>query len=182
MSTVFRTIDFDATGRTLEGIAFRYNVPSVVSDDGRTRYKEAYRASAGEGQAPVGLHLAHPHATHLPLEPRTEEALGTVEFFPDTEGLKFRAVVDDTPLGNAALVMLEAGGLSRQVSIGAAIRKSEKVRDVTYRTEIEIFELSLLPNGQKGALTGAQIEVVRQALESVPSKLIRHRLRVALLD
>lgn len=184
MNQIFRAFESEvsAEGRTLEGLAFRYDVPSRVSDDGRTFYKEAYRSSAGVGQPVVGLHLAHPTAKNVPLEPRTLDAFGTVEFTPTAEGLAFRAIVDDSPLGNAALIMLEAGGLSKQVSIGAKILTSENVRDVTYRTQIEVFELSLLPNGQRGALTGAQIDVVRSALELVPSRLIRHRLRVALLD
>lgn len=184
MSLVYRAFESEVStdGHTLEGLAYRYDTPSWVSDDGRTRYREAYRSSTGMNQPVVGLHLAHPTAANVPLEPRTLDSFGSVEFTPTAEGLAFRALVDDSELGNAALIMLAAGGLSKMVSIGAKILESETVRDVTYRTQIEIFELSLLPNGQRGALTGAEIQVVRNALELVPSRLIRHRLKLALIN
>jgi hypothetical protein len=184
MSRILRAFETqaEATGRTLEGLAFRTNVPNWVSDDGKTRYREAYSDSAALNQGSVGLHLAHPWDDRQPLEARTKDAFGQVNFTPTAEGLAFTAQVNDDDLGNAFLRMYEAGAFSKTVSIGADILKSHESRGVVYRDQIKVFELSVLPNGQRGALSGAQIQVVRNSIECVPSALIRHRLKLALLS
>ena len=170
------TVD-DFTGRTLEGVAYRYERPSRVSDDHfRTNYFEEImkRADAKTiGDRPsFPLHRLHD---------RDVDPIGDVTFHhSDTEdALLFVATVNRSDAGDE---LLEDEGW-RDVSVGFkplrnSFRQSPHYGKVVQRREIKIVELSVAPTGT-GLHKGAEITVVRAAEHSTP--LLDHYTRRARL-
>src|SRR4051812_2978179 len=103
--------DFGVTGRTIEGLALRWDRAYRVSDDGGKHwYREGWR---------TGAFLRGLEATGNVHELRLDHAdfrLGRVAFHEDPAGLGFTAVVDGTEAGEAALADAQ-GGRFRGVSL-----------------------------------------------------------------
>lgn len=161
---LFRTADVDVSsdGRNVEGLAFRWNHPSLVSDDGKTRYREQFARGS------VARTLSQ--RTHHPLFVRHEHLAGSVgesTFSPSDEGLMFRARIYDGELPQAALERVSDPKHPEHlgaVSIGFRSIADRKRRDahgeITERTEIALEELSLAAVGQ-GQHEGALVLSVR---------------------
>ena len=165
----------DWTGRTLEGIAYRYNRPSRVSDDAfATNYFEEIVSGADaktlteRGEFPL-----------FKLHNRAEDPLGTVTFAhsDDEAALMFTAHVNRSAAGDEVLADEEW----RDVSVSfAPIRNAHRTTDhhgkIVQRVEIRLEELSLAPNGT-GLSKGAEVLAVRaQALETPRLIEVRRKL------
>lgn len=159
MMTLYRAADVDLSsdGRNVEGLAFRWNHPSLVSDDGKTRYREQFaRGSAARTLS---------QRSHHPMFIRHEHLAGSVgetTFAPANEGLMFRARLYDGELPSAALERVSDPKHPEHlgaVSIGFRPIVTRSKRDahgeIVERAEIAIEELSLATLGQaqhEGAL------------------------------
>lgn len=135
--------EFAVTGRTLEGLALRWDTPYRVSDDrGRTFYDEGWRRRAlVESLAEMGntFELRVDHA---------DVRLGLVSFAESDEGLAFRSTVDGHELGDAALAEVVTGR-TRGVSILYHPLRQKRDRDgVLWRLRARLRELSLTDNPQ----------------------------------
>lgn len=142
-AVLFRSADVDisADGRNIEGCAFQWDRPSLVSDDGKVRYREAF------GRGSVARTLSQ--RSHRPLFVRHEHLAGSVgetTFSPSADGLMFRARLYDGTLPTAALERVHSGELAA-VSIGfrpiAKTKRVDQLGEITLRTEISLEELSL---------------------------------------
>lgn len=160
MTLLIRSFDseLETNGRVIEGFAYRYNVPSRVSDGGPA-YMEAFTAMTAQGVSKAALHYMHPFQPGSKSDPTP---FGLVEFSDGGEGLAFRATVSNTQKGNDFLTLLNDGVLNTSVSIGFKALKSRNAGGVTYRDSIEVVELSLLPAHIPGAHSGAEILAVRE--------------------
>ena len=158
LTRTFALDDSAVTGRTLEGLAVRWDHPSLVRDVGGPAYREAFangsatKTIAERGRFPLGvLHPWQPGARTSPIP------LGAVTFEQTADGLAFRALVSKTIAGDEALELVNDGALT-DVSIGfRAIQNTRRLDaegPVTVRTEIALAELSLAPVGF-GAHDGA---------------------------
>ena len=150
----------DYTGRTLEGVALRYERPSRVTDDGwqSSYYEEVLQGADRKTLAERGS---------FPLQ-RAHEAvhLGEVTFnhSDDESALMFTAELHRNAEADAILEDIQSWS---DVSIGfAAIRNSERYSDhhgrIVQRAEIALRELSLAPTGT-GLAKGAEVLSVRSA-------------------
>ncbi len=177
MSTLYiRSADLDVTGdgRNLEGVAFRWETPSLVSDDGgRTKYLEEFDRSSTNRTLGARRQLFVEHQ-HL------DGSVGDVRFERSLEGLVFRARVSDSEWAGETLERVNNGEL-RAVSVGfygmrSVNRMDGAGRRVTRRTEIGIRELSLARTGQH---EGAGVLAVRSEALSL-SAFDDRRRRLAL--
>ena len=150
----------DYTGRTLEGVALRYDRPSRVTDDGwqSSYYEEVLRGADSKTLAERGS---------FPLQ-RAHEAvqLGEVSFShsDDESALMFTAELHRNAEADAILEDIQSWS---DVSIGfAATRNGERYTDhhgkIVQRAEIALRELSLAPTGT-GLAKGAEVLSVRSA-------------------
>lgn len=170
------SLDLSTTGRTLEGLAFRWDHPSMVQDPGSPRYLEEFaRGSATKTiteRASFPLFAMHQHQT-MPL--------GVANFRASAEGLVFSAPLSKTTAADEALELVNDGAL-RSVSVGYRAvkngRRSDPRGPVTVRQEIGLMELSLAPTGF-GQHEGAAVLAVR-SLTDTP-RLDAARRRAALL-
>lgn len=149
MELLVRTapIDLSSDGRNLEGLAFPWDRPSMVTDDGgRTRYLEEFSQRSADQtlkmRADRPLFVAHEYL---------KGSVGEVSFRPSGEGLVFYARMSDTNYAKQTLQDVNDGKL-RAVSVGFRPIRSGKRSDpsglVTVRNEIAIEELSLAQQGQ----------------------------------
>ncbi|MEQ1872966.1 MAG: HK97 family phage prohead protease [Ilumatobacteraceae bacterium] len=165
-------------GRTLEGLAFRWDVASKVSDGGPS-YLEAFTRGSTDktlkerGPRPLGF--LHPWTPGAKTDPMP---LGAVTFRAGTEGLEFSAKVSKTRNGDEMLELVNDGAVT-DVSIGFRSFKEAKRGTVVYRTEIGLEELSLIPTGF-GAHTGAEVLAVR-AIDLGAPRLDELRRKLVLL-
>lgn len=184
------------SGRTLEGIAYRYDHPSEVSDDGgRTRYLEEFgvgcdtKTIADRGNVfPLGwFHPWSSNAGTVPSEP-----LGAVKFRPSkVEGaLLFEAKVSQTRRGDESLELVrDRAAESVSVSYRPIEQRTRRHqgRSVVTRTEIAIRELSLAPTGL-GQHEDAKVLAMRALVETTDeeareqlSRIEQNRRRLLLL-
>lgn len=169
----------DFTGRTLEGIAYRYERPSRVSDDAyRTTYFEEIMK-----RADAKTLAEHDEFPLLRLHNRAEDAIGTVTFHhSDAEdALLFRALVAHSRHGDE--VLADEGW--RDVSVGYkpirdTYRTTEHHGRITQRRELRLVELSVAPTGT-GQTKGAEILTVRAAVHGTPLLDHYRRKRTLLL-
>lgn len=166
------------TGRTMEGIAYRYDRPSRVSDDAfaTTYFEEITRG------ADVKTLTEKKEFPLYKLHNRAETPLGTVTFAhsEDESALIFTALVNRSEAGDQVLEDEEW----RDVSVGFApirnaTRKTEYHGNITQRIEIRLEELSLAPNGT-GLNKGAEVLAVRAQTVETP-RLIQLRKKLILL-
>lgn len=162
MTDLFRVVGVEVAGdgRTLEGLAFKWDTPSRVQDPGAPAYKEAFTRGALKaflGQTrKVPLGLVHPWAPGARTSP---VPLGAVEFAAGDVGAQFRARVSKTVAGDEALALIADEALN-SVSLGFRSINHFKRGDVLFRSEVHPFELSLVPTGMN-AHDGAEILAVR---------------------
>ena len=160
-----RSIDIEpGDGRTLTGVAYRYDTPSPVRDPGAPPYLEEFSRSAADktisqrGTVPLMvLHADH----RLPI--------GVATFERGDSSLIFNARVSETRDGDEALQLVNDGAL-RSVSVrfrafGSRQRITPRGK-VTTRTEIGLRELSLVPTGF-GAHADAEVLAVRSELDEI---------------
>lgn len=172
------------TGRTLEGISYRYDHPSKVSDDGgRTRYWEEFgwgcdtKTIADRGNVfPLGWF--HPWSSNAGVVP--SEPLGSVRFRPSQveQALMFEAKVSQTRRGDESLELVrDRAAESVSVSYRPIEQRQRRAggRVITTRTEIAIRELSLAPTGL-GLHEDAKVLVVRAAMDDVEEEQARSEL------
>lgn len=159
----------ELTGRTIEGVAYRYELPSSVTDDGLEYYYEqmlrgcdtkTIRDRAG-GAFP--LLVWHSRTTNRGLLPPDE--VGQVQFTPREASLDFRAVLNRSRLADE-LRELIADDTARDVSVSfKPLRPVEGVHDgrlLVSHAAISLRELSVAPTGT-GQHAGAEILVMRAA-------------------
>lgn len=172
----------DLTGRVLEGIAYKYNKPSRVSDD---NWKSSYYEEIVSGADKKTLKERKEFPV-LRLH-RESERIGTAEYFhsDNEDALMFRATLEpNNPIADEVLEDeswrdVSAGG----EFIRSAFRHTDYHGRITQRVELKLNELSLAPAGT-GLHKDAQV-LMRRAddLAIVKAELayIRHkRLRLEL--
>lgn len=142
------------TGRTLEGIAYRYQHPSRVTDNGRDFYLEEFvpgcdtKTITDRAVFPVGWF--HPWSSNAGVSP--SQPLGAVTFRSSTDegALIFEARISQTRLGDEALELVRDRA-AEDVSVSykpITTRPGRRGADrLLSRTEIAIRELSLAPTG-----------------------------------
>lgn len=164
-------------GRTLEGVAYRYDRPSRVTDDA---WKTSYLEEMLRGADTKTLS----ENTSWPLHKMHDKSVnyGAVTFHhsDDEASLMFRAEVAHGDAGDA---LLEEIAEYLDVSVGAlAIKTTErdsKGGRVVQRAEVKLNELSLAATGT-GLVKGAEVEVVRAAEDGTP-RLLAAKRRLILL-
>lgn len=168
--------DVSGDGRTVSGLAFRWNHPSLVSDDGVTRYRESFPPGCvgrtlRQRTTPRPLFVEHRHV---------EGSVGETTFTTSDEGLVFESRLYDGVLAEVARERLGRGELPA-VSVGFRALATRTRRDaggeLVERSEIALDELSLCPQGQHD---GALVLSVRAAKLGTP-RLDRLRQRRLLL-
>lgn len=158
----------DFTGRTLEGVAYRYEYPSRVTDDHwRTSYFEEILRAADRRT------LAH-RATFPLAQLHTSDGgavIGEVTFdrSDDERALMFTATVDHGRPGDRLLAEIEQWS-DASVTF-APLRDTYRVTKhhgrITQRAEIKIAELAIAPTGT-GLAKGAEVTLVRSASGATP--------------
>ena len=152
-------IEMSGDGRTIEGLAFRWDTPSHVTDNGTDRYWEEFsRRSVTKtlsDRPSRPLFVAHEYVNG---------SVGEVTFRDSSEGLVYVSRTDDNSHAREALKRVNDGVL-RSVSVGFAplknLTRSDAIRGlVTVRDEIRLAELSLCEKGQH---EGAAVLSVRSA-------------------
>jgi len=169
---LIRSSEFEVAGdgRTLEGLAFRWDAPSLVSDFGGPRYLEEFaQRSANQTlrmRAWRPLFVEHDYV---------KGSVGETTFERSDEGLMFRARATDSRYAVATLARVHAGELPG-VSVGFRSIASAKRPDprgiVTTRTEIAIEELSL---ARQAMYEGAGVLTVRAETETPRLDALRRR-------
>jgi phage head maturation protease len=161
----------EATGRTIEGVALTYDRAYKVTDDGRRFYHEGWRAGAftdGLAIRPrVELRLGH-----------EDVRVGEVGFADGARSLRFVATVEPGPLGDAALVHVDAGDVSA-VSLRFESDRQRTVDGVVWRTRARPRELSLVLDGQRGQYDDALITARRALADVDDADLVELRARAA---
>lgn len=157
------------TGRTLEGVAYQYAVPSLVSDDdGITSYYEqiltdADRKTIRDRAGTFPLLIWHSRTSNRGKLP--PDQIGEVTFRPAADALEYTAVVSRSRLGDEMLDLVR-DGTAEDVSVSyRPLRDIEGVhegRPLVSRAEIRLNELSLAPTGT-GQHEGAKVLVMRAA-------------------
>lgn len=164
MRDLTRSIDITADGRTLEGLAFRWDHPSLVADPGARPYLEEFaRGSTDKTLRERGVFPL------LKYHRADRDPVGVVQFRPATEGLMFTAPLSSTTEASETLELVNDGAL-RSVSVRFTPIKQRRRASadgiVTTRTEVRLRELSLAPTGF-GLHEGAMVTAVRADLEEL---------------
>jgi phage head maturation protease len=172
--------EVEVVGRTIEGIALRWDHPYTVSDDdGATFYVEGWRVRAFErGLRAVG------NVNEVRVDHGTVR-VGRTSFAETVEGLTFTAVADETPPGDAALEFARAGRFNG-VSLTYASDKQERdsATGVIWRTRGVPRELSLIDRLRPQYGDDARIIAVRAlwVAEPTPEELQRAADLAALIE
>lgn len=174
----------DFTGRTLEGVAYRYDYPSRVTDD---RWASSYFEEIPSGADRRTLS----HRASFPLAQMHQSAggivIGNVTFSPSAadRALMFTATVDHGRTGDEFLEQLD--DWSDASVTFEALRNSKRTTpwhgEIVQRAEIRITELALTPNGTALA-KGAGVLAHRAATvldAPAATKLAEYRARALTL-
>lgn len=162
VDTLTRSVDAQVDGRTLVGVAVPWDRPARVTDDGRAFYLEAFRAdSADKSIAQRGVYPGFEgHDTG-------RRPVGSVTFHRSEQGLTFELPIARGDSGDELLELVN-GGAMRSVSIGfRPINDTVRAaagEPVTYRTEIALRHLAVVPTGY-GQHPDATVEGVRAELD-----------------
>lgn len=165
--------ELSVEGRTLLGLAAPYDTPALVSDFGGPRYWEAlspsvFVRSLEQQPWPRPMYMHHEWAVDSTAEP-----LGVAEFVqsPDESALLFRAHVGKSRKGDMVLDRYKSGRPTG-VSVGADplpggnVMRSVDGKDVLFRTEAKLLELSISRSGL-GQYREAKVLALRSAPESM---------------
>ena len=176
--------DFAVSGRTLEGIAYKYGRPADVTDDEITRYYEqmlhgcdtkSIRDRAG---GTFDVLVWHSRSTNRGQFP--PEDIGQVSFHPTDEHLEFEASIKKSYVADEVLELV-ADETARDVSIGYKIMHDiEGVHAgsrLVSRAEVALRELSICPTGT-GMHDDAEVLVMRAASGAFIPASVDARLRL----
>lgn len=170
--------EVDVVGRTIEGMALRWDHPYTVSDDnGVTFYVEGWRRGAFERGLRATGNFHEVRVDHRDVR------IGRVSFHESAEGLPFTAIADESPGGDAALDYAREGRF-RGVSLRYESDQQKRDADgVVWRTRGMPRELSLIDNGRPQYGDDARIIAVRSlwVAEPTPEDAERARALEALL-
>jgi len=133
----------EVVGRTLEGAALSYGRTYKVSDDGgKTHYLEGWVVGA------FAETIKHCRNVFELRNAHRDDRLGTVSFEDGSGALAFRATLDETDIGEAALDAYKQGRMT-SVSLGFRPRRQDRTASgVIWRNQADIRELSLASQGQ----------------------------------
>lgn len=131
--------EVEVMGRTIEGLALRWNRAYRVSDDqGATYYAEGWRSRAFETDLAKSRNIFELRVDHR------DQRLGLTSFHESEDGLVFVAALDDTPAGEVALEKARADRF-RGVSLRYGSDKQLPMKDgIVWRTRGVVRELSLI--------------------------------------
>jgi hypothetical protein len=176
----------EITGRTLEGVAYNYGLPSLVTDDGSEFYYEQILRDADHksirDRAASGGHFDllvwHSQTTNKGQFP--PDPIGEVEFRPTADALAYRAVLSRSRLADEMRELI-ADETARDVSVSyKPLRDIEGVHDgrqLVSRAQIALRELSVCPTGT-GQHEGAKVLVMRSAAAPASRLDVEARLRL----
>lgn len=162
---IHRATEHNVTGRTIEGLAYRFDHASRVVDPGKPPYMEAFsRGSANKTLKERGTYpLAYFHGLSADTPGSRSrfagETFGPVVFRAGPDGLEFEATLSNTRGADEMLELLSDGAVG-DVSIAAWPIKSSRRDNIVWRDEISIAELSLAPVGH-GQHAGAKVLAMR---------------------
>lgn len=171
--------EVDVVGRTIEGMALRWNRTYRVSDDnGATFYLEGWRPGAFERGIKATGNFHEVRVDHRDVR------VGRTSFAESVEGLAFTATADDTPGGDAALEYARAGRFTGVSLTYASDQQTRDDRGVVWRTRGVPRELSLIDRGRPQYGDDATIIAVRSLWvdEPTPEDLQRAADIAALLQ
>ena len=155
-------------GNTLEGYAVLWNVRSnPIMEFGR-RFTETISKGAFRSLNSKDIKLYYNHDKSMPLA-RTQN--GTLTLIEDEKGLKFRAELPNTTLGNDVKELLKVGTLTGEMSFGfiATRDKWNEKKDERTVTEAELFEISVV---QDAAYPQTESQLRNQILKEITNKRI----------
>jgi hypothetical protein len=176
----------EVRGRTLEGVAYQYGLPSLVTDDGTDFYfeqllRDADKKSIRDRAASGGhfpLLIWHSQTTNRGEFP--PDPIGEVEFRPTADALAYKAVLDRSRLADEMLELV-ADETARDVSVSyKPLRDIDGVhegRQLVSRAEIALRELSVCPTGT-GQHEGARVLVMRSTAAPASRLDVEARLRL----
>lgn len=182
---IHRATEHTFEGRTLEGIAYRFEHPSRVVDPGKPAYMEAFaRGSATKsirekGRFPVDYYHGLMSGTPGARSRWSGEVFGSVMFANGSDGLEFTATISRTRGGDEMLELLGDGALG-DVSIAAYPVKTSTRSGVVWRDEIALAALSLAPVGT-GQHDGAKVLAMRADGDTAPLLADLRRRRALLI-
>lgn len=185
MTDLLRAAEITAEGRTLVGIAFRWDHPSLVPNDpGTGPYLEEF--VRGSVTKTLRERETFPLIKHHRVD---VDPVGVTRFAPADEGLMFEAPLSRTRDADETLELVRDGAM-RSVSVRFRpilhkLRHST-AGAVVSRTEIALRELSLAPTGF-GIHDGAEVLAVRSeqtapVVELDPAVAARRRALLARVD
>lgn len=172
------TFDVSGDGRTIEGIAVRWDVEALVTDDGKTRYYESYDrrsvANSLKQRGPIRpLFLRHAHL---------RGSLGETRFAVSAEGLMFtaRAFAESSLADEVLADGVGPHGRYPAVSIGHYPLRPRPTRhragEHVHRLEVALEELSLAEVGQHSTAKvlavragTPQLDALRRRLATLPN-------------
>lgn len=173
MSDYTRSFDIGTEGRTLTGLAFKWDTPAKVKDPGVPPYYEEFARGSTDKTM-----QEHPLVPVLRNHRLTEDPVGVATFHRSAEGLVFTAPLSRTRDADETLELVNDGAM-RSVSVRFAsfkdrMRMAPEGR-ITTRVEIGLRELSVVTTGF-GQHPGAEVLAVRSEDGTPRLDAVRQRL------
>ncbi len=173
MNDYTRSFDIGTEGRTLTGLAFRWETPAKVRDPGVSPYLEEF----ARGSADKTIQ-EHPLVPVLRNHRLNEDPVGVAMFHRSAEGLVFTAPLSRTMAADETLELVNDGAM-RSVSVRFASfkdrRRATTEGPVVTRMEIGLRELSVVTTGF-GQHPGAEVLAVRSDEGTPRLDAVRQRL------
>lgn len=173
MNDYTRSFDIGTEGRTLTGLAFKWDTPAKVRDPGKQPYMEEFSRGAADKTL-----QEHPLVPVLRNHRLNEDPVGVSTFHRSEEGLVFTAPLSRTRAADEVLELVNDGAM-RSVSVRFASFKDRKRMStdgwVTTRMEIGLRELSVVTTGF-GQHPGAEVLAVRSEEGTPRLDAVRQRL------
>jgi hypothetical protein len=171
------TDQLDYTGRTVEGVAYRYEYPSRVTDDGwaTSYYEEILRGADSRTLR---------HHPEFPLNRGHSQSgghqVGVVTFHrsDDERALMFRGLVDHGRAGDQLLEEIDEWGDASVTfdPIANRQRRTPYHGVILQRAQIRIAELALMPLGT-ALSSGSGVLAVRGSIAEPAGTPVLDRLR-----
>lgn len=151
-------------GRTLEGYASLYGAESRTLREGGRIFTERIAPGAFDASLSSDVKLYYMHDASMPLA-RTKS--GTLTLTSDARGLKFRANLPETTLGNDVRALMERGDLSGEMSFGFVVERDTWSKDQRSRTveRARLLEISIVQDAAypqtSSSLRSSSVELSR---------------------